>query len=39
MYKGIVRLQGGPEETRRLLKPGLPNYKEILSKKKMKFAQ
>ena len=33
IHKGIVRLQGSPEETRRLMKPGLPNHKEILSKK------
>ena len=35
-YIGIVRLQGSQEETRRLMKPGLPNHKEILSKKKKK---
>ena len=26
---GIVRLQGGREETRRLMKHGLPSHKEI----------
>ena len=31
----IVSWQGSPEETRRLVKPGLPSHKEI---SKMKFA-
>ena len=29
IHIGIVRLQGSPEETRRLMKPGLPSLKEI----------
>ena len=32
----IVSWQGSPEETRRLMKPGLPSHKEI---SKMKFAE
>ena len=29
IHIGTVSLQGSPEETRRLLKPGLPSHKEI----------
>ena len=32
----IVSWQGSPEETKRLMKPGLPSHKEI---SKMKFAE
>ena len=29
MHVGIVMLQGSPEETKGLMKPGLPSLKEI----------
>ena len=36
IHIGIVRVQGSPEETRRLMKPGLPSLKEIISNKQKK---